>query len=63
MAKATATIHGAVSIVNAIANHKGATLGIGLKVTATVQSIPGSGGGGGDINPVKRQKSQFPLDK
>ena len=57
MAKATATIHGAVSIVNAIANHKGATLGIGLKVTATVQSIPGSGGGGGGISIQSNDRS------
>ena len=57
MAKATATIHGAVSIVNAIANHKGATLGIDLKVTATVQSIPGSGSGGGGISIRSNDRS------
>ncbi len=43
MAKATATVHGAVSIVNAIANQKGATLGISLRVEATVESSPGKG--------------------
>ncbi|KEQ55709.1 shikimate kinase protein, partial [Marine Group I thaumarchaeote SCGC AAA799-N04] len=43
MAKAKATVHGAVSIVNAIANQKGATLGIDLKVEATVETSPGKG--------------------
>ena len=43
MAKAKATVHGAVSIVNAIANQKGATLGIALKVEATVEKSPGKG--------------------
>ena len=43
MAKAKVTVHGAVSLVNAIANQKGATLGIGLKVVATVESTPGKG--------------------
>ena len=43
MAKANATVHGAVSLVNAIANHKGATLGIELKVEATVETSPGKG--------------------
>lgn len=43
MAKAKATVHGAVSIVNAIANKKGATLGIELKVEATVETSPGKG--------------------
>jgi len=43
MAKAKATVHGAVSLVNAIANQKGATLGIGLKVEATIETIPGKG--------------------
>jgi shikimate kinase len=43
MAKAHATIHGAVSLVNAIANQKGATLGIELKVEATVETSPGKG--------------------
>ena len=43
MAKATSIVHGAVSIVNAIANHKGATLGIDLKVESTVEVIPGKG--------------------
>lgn len=43
MAKAKATVHGAVSIVNAIANQKGATLGIDLKVEAIVETAPGKG--------------------
>ncbi len=43
MSKAKATVHGAVSLVNAIANHRGATLGIALKVEATAESIPGKG--------------------
>ncbi len=43
MAKAKATVHGAVSLVNAIANQKGATLGIALKVEATVESSSGKG--------------------
>ena len=43
MAKAKATVHGAVSLVNAIANQKGATLGIALKVEATVEASPGKG--------------------
>ena len=43
MAKAKATVHGAISLVNAIANQKGATLGIALKVEATVENSPGKG--------------------
>ncbi|QLH06364.1 shikimate kinase [Nitrosopumilus ureiphilus] len=43
MAKAKATVHGAVSLVNAIANQKGATLGIELKVEVTVETSPGKG--------------------
>lgn len=43
MVKAIATVHGAVSIVNAIANRKGATLGIELKVVARVETNPGKG--------------------
>ena len=43
MAKAKATVHGAVSLVNAIANQKGATLGIELKVEATVETSSGKG--------------------
>jgi len=43
MAKAKATVHGAVSLVNAIANQKGATLGIELKVEATMETSPGKG--------------------
>ncbi len=43
MVKTTATVHGAISLVNAIANQKGATLGISLKVEATVETSPGKG--------------------
>ena len=43
MAKAKATIHGAVSIVSAIANKRGATLGISLKVEAIVETSEGKG--------------------
>ena len=43
MTKAKATVHGAVSLVNAIANQKGASLGIGLKVVAVVAGTPGKG--------------------
>lgn len=43
MAKAKATVHGAVSLVNAIANQKGATLGIELKVEAIVETSLGKG--------------------
>lgn len=38
-----ATMHGAVSIVNAIATGKGATLGISLGVEALVETEPGKG--------------------
>jgi len=43
MARAKATVHGAISLVNAIANKKGATLGIALKVEAIVETSPGKG--------------------
>lgn len=43
MPKATSTVHGAVSIVNAIATGKGSTLGISLKVEAIVESDIGKG--------------------
>ncbi|MDH3502142.1 MAG: shikimate kinase [Nitrosopumilus sp.] len=43
MTKVKATVHGAVSLVNAIANQKGATLGIELKVEALVETSPGNG--------------------
>ena len=43
MRKAKATVYGAISIVNAIANQKGATLGIGLKVEAIVEASQGKG--------------------
>src|SRR5215831_18288481 len=38
-----ASMHGAVSIVNAIATGKGATLGISLGIEANVESSPGRG--------------------
>ena len=43
MAKAKAIVHGAVSLVNAIANKKGATLGISLIVEAVVETSSGKG--------------------
>ena len=43
MAKVKATIHGAVSPVSAIANKKGATVGISLKVEAIVETSEGKG--------------------
>ncbi len=43
MVKVNAIVHGAVSLVNAIANQKGATLGIELKVEAVVETSPGKG--------------------
>jgi len=43
MAKAKATVHGAISLVNAIAIKKGATLGIALKVEATIEASSGKG--------------------
>jgi shikimate kinase len=43
MAKVKATVHGAISLVNAIANQKGATLGISLKVEVIVETSPGNG--------------------
>lgn len=43
MVKSKATVHGAVSIVNAIATGKGVTLGISLKVEAIVEAEPGKG--------------------
>ncbi|RNJ79179.1 MAG: shikimate kinase [Nitrosopumilus sp. B06] len=41
--KSTGVVHGAVSLVNAIATGRGATLGIGLKVRATIEYGAGSG--------------------
>jgi len=41
--KAKATVHGAVSIVNAIATGRGATLGTEQQVTATAEASPGRG--------------------
>ncbi len=41
--KARAVVHGAISIVNAIATGKGSALGISLKVTAEVQLLRGHG--------------------
>ena len=43
MAKTKATVHGAISLVNAIATQKGATLGIALKVEAIVETSKGKG--------------------
>ena len=43
MTKVKAIVHGAVSIVNAIANQKGATLGIDLKVETIIENKPGKG--------------------
>ena len=43
MVKVKATVHGAISLVNAIANQKGATLGIALKVEVTVENNSGKG--------------------
>lgn len=43
MVKVKATVHGAVSLVNAIATQKGATLGIELKVDAIIETNPGKG--------------------
>ena len=43
MTKVKATVHGAISLVNAIANQKGATLGISLKVEAIVETSQGKG--------------------
>ena len=43
MAKVKAIVHGAVSLVNAIANKRGATLGIALTVEAIIETSPGKG--------------------
>jgi shikimate kinase len=43
MAKVKATVNGAVSLVNAIANKKGATLGISLKVEVVMETSKGKG--------------------
>ncbi|MDH2908229.1 MAG: shikimate kinase [Candidatus Nitrosotalea sp.] len=43
MSKVKASMHGAVSIVNAIATGKGATLGISLGIEAIVETQPGKG--------------------
>jgi len=43
MVIARASMHGAVSIVNAIATGKGATLGISLGIEATIEALPGKG--------------------
>lgn len=43
MDKVKANMHGAVSIVNAIATGKGATLGISLGIEAVVETQPGKG--------------------
>jgi len=43
MSKVRAVMHGAVSIVNAIATGKGATLGISLQVEAVIEATTGTG--------------------
>ena len=43
MSQVKASMHGAISIVNAIATGKGATLGISLNIEATVETQPGRG--------------------
>jgi shikimate kinase len=43
MRKVKAIVHGAVSIVSAIATKKGATLGISLKVETVIETSPGKG--------------------
>ena len=43
MTAVKATLHGAISIVNAIATGKGATLGISLKTEVAIEESPGSG--------------------
>jgi len=43
MSATKAIMHGAISIVNAIATGKGATLGISLGVEARIQATPGTG--------------------
>ncbi len=43
MVQVRASMHGAVSIVNAIATGKGATLGISLPIEALVEAVPGRG--------------------
>lgn len=43
MSETEATLHGAISIVNAIATGKGATLGISLKTKAIVSTTSGNG--------------------
>ncbi|MBI1657392.1 MAG: shikimate kinase [Thaumarchaeota archaeon] len=43
MRGATATVHGAVSLVNAVATGYGATLGTSLVTTARVTAVPGKG--------------------
>ena len=43
MTTAKATVHGAVSLVNAIATKKGATLGIELKVDVVIETSQGKG--------------------
>jgi shikimate kinase len=43
MRKVKAIVHGAVSLVSAIATKKGATLGISLKVETVIETSPGKG--------------------
>ena len=41
--KARAVVHGAVSLVNAVATGRGATLGTDMRVSVTVEDVPGRG--------------------
>ena len=49
-----ATVHGAVSIVNAVASNKGATVGIELKVNAEVKRTIGGNG----ITIIRSEKNK-----
>lgn len=56
MRSVSATVHGAISIVNAIATGRGATLGTSLNTTATVSASRGSGI---SINPRNHHSSKL----
>jgi len=43
MVSVQSSIHSAISIVNAIATGKGATLGISKKIDITIKELPGKG--------------------
>jgi len=43
MVQVRAEMHGAISIVNAIATGRGATLGISIPIQAVVEAVPGRG--------------------